>query len=139
MPFAFNKEAIKLLISLYEQHSILYNSTDPNYKNKTLKQEEYRKLHAEFVEVYPEADLNDVTKKISNLRTQFFSELNKYKKTILSGAGKTDIYKPNWIFYDGLLFLTGGQPIRTGESNLKNLNVSVDENKENKVNYILRW
>ena len=38
--------------------------------------------------------------KLRNLRTYYSKQLQLLKKSIKSGAGVSDVYKPNWEFFD---------------------------------------
>lgn len=119
MVFVFSREAIKELISLYEQNPELYNSSLPDYKKKVVRQKIWDKILVQFQALFPEATKEDIQKKMTNLRTQFFTELNKYKKSLLSGSGTSDIHKPSWWCYDLLMFLNANNPVEEGESNLQ--------------------
>lgn len=118
--YTFTRDAIKQLLLLYEQYPEIYNVQCPEYKNKTIRQDRLVKITKDLNELMgnPGITLQDVKKKLSNLRTQYFHELTKVKKSLVSGAGTDDIYKPSWWCYEFLIFLTINDPVRESESTL---------------------
>ncbi|KAH1028625.1 hypothetical protein HUJ05_001963 [Dendroctonus ponderosae] len=118
MHFTFSKHAIQTLICIYEKYPECYDSNLPAYRKKHIKRTKMQQIHDEFKEVYPEATLEDVQKKIANLRTQYFNESKKRRKSMLSGNGQDDIYKPSWWCFDLLTFLVVNNARENGESNL---------------------
>lgn len=91
----------------------------------------------EFLSCYGEthATFEDIKKKINSVRTQFFSELNKVKKSIVSGAGADDIYVPTLWCYEQLSFLNDSNETRESESNLilNSAETEVDQEIESEV------
>lgn len=60
--------------------------------------------------------MNDVSKQIHLLQTQYFKELKKVEKTKASGAGTKNLYKSNWSFFDQLHFLNEARKVGKGEN-----------------------
>lgn len=79
-----------------------------------------KRIQEEFNEkfLFVDVSVEDIRKKINNLRTQFFAELNKVKKSMVSGTSADDIYIPTLWCFDQLAFLDVGNPVRQSESNL---------------------
>jgi len=57
-------------------------------------------------------------KKINGLRTQYANEKNEVKKSMVSGAGTEEIYKPTLWCYSLLSFLDESNPVRESQSSL---------------------
>lgn len=64
--------------------------------------------------------LKSIQDKIHGVRTQFMTEVNKMKKSKVSGAGTDEIYKPKLWCYELLQFLLKANVVTQGESNLQN-------------------
>lgn len=90
----FTPDAVKNLIMWYEQHPVLHNTRMKDYKNKSIRRQHFLKITEEINEIIGEPSLpitvQDVQRKIS--------EILKVKKSMTSGAGTTEIYKPTWIY-----------------------------------------
>lgn len=120
MPFTFNREQSKIVIAVYERYPDVYNVQSENYKNRNKRQIMLQKITDEVNEQLgnPGVSVEDVKKKINGLRTQFFTELGKIKKSQTSGAGANEIYKPQLWCWELLYFLKDSSQMRKGESNL---------------------
>lgn len=72
--------------------------------------------------------MEDVKKKINNLRSQFSHEYNKVHTGGHSGEGRDDVYEPSVWWYEKLLFLTAYIKPRKSHSTLSTLSqVQVEE------------
>ena len=76
--------------------------------------------------------VDDIRKKINSIRTQYFGEVNKIKKSQVSGAGAADVYKSNLWSFDHLQFLSNSNPIRPSVSNL-NIEVINEADEESEI------
>ncbi|KAK9738854.1 Alcohol dehydrogenase transcription factor Myb/SANT-like [Popillia japonica] len=131
MPFQFDRKATERLIILYEQHPNLYDITSTNYKNKVMRTESYREIAADMKkELNIHVTYHDINKEIKNLRTQYFVETNKIKKSEVSGASTSNIYRPSWWCYKELSFLAGSAPERRSESNFDD-GMNIEDDEEN--------
>lgn len=129
------REQTGCIITLYEKYPALYNTKNEQYKNKSKRLFTLRKILEEYKEIFPSSDLtvDDLRGKINRLRTQFFAELGKVKKSYITGTGADDLYVPKLWCYEQLSFLNEGAPVRSGESNLREseaLQVQYDEDDE---------
>ncbi|KAL1487725.1 hypothetical protein ABEB36_015632 [Hypothenemus hampei] len=113
----FSRDITMRLIQEYEKYPELYNVQDPLYKNKTKRQECLNKI-AISLGCYGHITIGDVKKKINGLRTQYFNEMAKRKKSQTSGTATSDIYTSHWWCFEMLHFLENSAPVRKGESNL---------------------
>lgn len=100
------------MISLYEAHPQLYDVKNENYKNKTKRLHLVEGITKVFCEKFK------LTRKINSLRTQYTTEKNKIKKSLVSGSGADEIYKPTLWCFPLLGFLDDGNPVRESESRL---------------------
>ncbi|CAH1105270.1 unnamed protein product [Psylliodes chrysocephalus] len=121
--FVWNRESIIALIELYRTHSVLYKTNDPQYHNKTKRQESLESIRMELNELSEFIsrqclEINDIKVKIHTLRTQFFKEYNKSKNTS-SGAGTSEVIKPKLWCFDLLKFLVESETLTQSVSNLE--------------------
>lgn len=114
----WNRDVTVLLINLYEMHPNLYNVSDTNYKIRTKRQESLKAIRAVLFENEYDFTIEDINKKIHGLRTQFFKEYGKIKKSTVSGCGTEDIYVPKLWCFNLLHFLKNSNLIIPSESNL---------------------
>lgn len=107
------------LIECYENYPCLFDTTSNLYKNKHARKDAIFKI----CECMKKSDaetitIEDVKKKITNIRSQFTHEHNKVKESKRSGAGTEDLYEPTVWWYEKLLFLIPYIKARKGESSL---------------------
>lgn len=107
--FVWSKEATADLIDLYQNHSILYLASNPNYKNRNMRMQALQDIQQELSKSKfcskQCLDIADIKSKIHTLRTQFFKELGKVKRAEASGAGTNYLYESKLWCYEQLLFL----------------------------------
>ncbi|KAH8325494.1 hypothetical protein KR074_008647 [Drosophila pseudoananassae] len=87
------------LIELYENHSVLWDVSSQDYKNKHKKQNAL----CEIAEELGKKD-DEIKTKIHNLSTQFWQKVRKVKQK-KSAQGKLDNYTSKWQFFDALKFI----------------------------------
>ncbi|KAK9730287.1 Alcohol dehydrogenase transcription factor Myb/SANT-like [Popillia japonica] len=96
-----------------------------------MRTESYREIAADMKkELNIHVTYQDINKKINNLRTQYFVETNKIKKSEVSGASTSNIYRPSWWCYKELSFLAGSAPERRSESNFDD-GMNIEDDEEN--------
>lgn len=141
MAYNFDKEKTKVLITIYEKYPDIYNVHREIYKNKTNRQMKLTQILNEFKIYYPEADVTllDIKRKINGLRSQFFAELAKVTKSITTGSGTDDVYRPSWWCFDLLKFLETSAVTRGSTSNFESSVSSnpVNENQEDASQQVL--
>ncbi|KAF5302628.1 hypothetical protein FQR65_LT19092 [Abscondita terminalis] len=119
MPGRWTQDITKILISLWEQHKILYVVTHKDYHNKTERQVALQEITKYLNECTNSSwTLLEVSKKIHGLRTQYLSERNKVSKSVSSGASADDIYTPKLWSYPLLEFLNSSTVVKSSTSNL---------------------
>jgi len=70
-------------VELYKDQTNLWNCLDPSYKNRDLRKASFEHIHNEL----GLTDMNEVTKKIKNLRSTYNQEVLKIEKSKKSGSG----------------------------------------------------
>ncbi|KAK4882586.1 hypothetical protein RN001_005905 [Aquatica leii] len=113
-------------MKLYKEEETLWNTFDPNYKNRDLR-------NASLQHIAKEMKLEkvaDVTKKIKNLRSTYNQEIIKIAKSKQSGSGTDDEYKPSikWIDLIDYIMKIINLKEKITTSNLPN--VTTDETEE---------
>lgn len=88
------------LIQLYGQHTVLWDIASADHKNSNNR---FDALHAIAQAI--DCDTATVERKITNVRSQYFRELAKVKKS-KSGSSSNDVYKPSWYGFNMLSFLS---------------------------------
>ncbi|VEN48232.1 unnamed protein product [Callosobruchus maculatus] len=116
----YTREETEHLILLYQRHPCLYEVRSKLYKNKTKRLWALREITEQFNKLFPMANLTveEVRKKINSVRTQFFHEENKVRKSIASGAGIHEVYTPTLWCYEMLGFLKNGEMTEASMSSL---------------------
>lgn len=122
--FIWNQETTLLLIELYQNHSVLYLSSDPNYKNKVKRLEALQSISNEIIEKSAFAasqclSVEDIKQKIRILRTQYLKELSKIRDQENSGMGTNESYIPKLWCFDYLAFLKDCNIVTQSVSNLE--------------------
>jgi len=114
-----NKEDVKTLIMLYQQHPCLYVTKSVDYHNQ-IKREKALQMICEQYENITQQSLTPeiVKKKINNLRSQYLEHLNRIKRSKASGASFDDVYKPSWWLFEEMSFLDPHLVQRKEESSL---------------------
>lgn len=97
----------KFLLEFIEEYRsllALWCVTNPYYYNRNKKNEEYEKLLCKYRERFPDADKNDVIKKINSLRTNFRREVKKIDASTKSEIG-VEVAEPSLWYFDEMKFL----------------------------------
>lgn len=81
------------VIEVYRTLPSLWRIKSEDYSNRSKKNEDYAILLSKYHEHFPSATLEDLKKRINNLRTSFRNELRKVNKHATSGAGSEDLYE----------------------------------------------
>jgi hypothetical protein len=92
MPARWNHELTCKYVELYKEHECLWNMNSTLYKRKDARQsaleEIVRKVGLENFAT------EDAKQKIKSLRVIYQQESHKIDKSLSSGAGLEDVYKP---------------------------------------------
>lgn len=92
-------------LNTYKMYPALWNSKNPDYSNRSLRDKAYNDLVELCKTKYPQANRDFVAKKIHHFRCSFRRE---YKKVINSQKVGRKIYTPSLWYYNLILFITGG-------------------------------
>lgn len=94
------RRIIQDFIEIYRSEPSLWKVKSCHYNNKTIKNVAYQKLLAKLKELYPDADIELVKKKINALRTNFRKELRKVEASKeRSKVTGEPVYVPSlWYF-----------------------------------------
>ncbi|XP_037940624.1 uncharacterized protein LOC119673426 [Teleopsis dalmanni] len=123
-----NEEFWKEFIGIYESLLSLWKIKDNDYHNRSLKAESYKVLVEKLKEIYPDANIEMVKKKINTLRSGYRRELKKIVQSERSGAGVSDVYTSSLWHFDDLGFLKDQESEITGVTSMEEpLNGSVIE------------
>ena len=102
---AWSREFLTEFIELYKSLPCLWQVKSKEYSNKDKRNQAYAELIIKCKEVDRNVNKEFVTKKINSLRTVYRKELSKVKKSMRSGAGADEVYKPTLWYFDMLSFL----------------------------------
>ena len=78
--FVWDRASLKILILMYEANPNLYQTQHPGYKLNNKRLDSLNDIKAFLFENGFLVSIEDINKKIHNLRTQFFKEHGKVKK-----------------------------------------------------------
>ncbi|XP_062121257.1 uncharacterized protein LOC133835276 isoform X2 [Drosophila sulfurigaster albostrigata] len=98
----WDREKTIKLIEFYENHSVLWDASSADYKNKHKKQNAYREIAEEL-----DKSNDEIKPKIHHLRTQFLQEVRRVKQK-KCGQATSDNYTSKWEFFDALNFIQNG-------------------------------
>ncbi|KAK5644286.1 hypothetical protein RI129_008131 [Pyrocoelia pectoralis] len=116
------------LIELYEKETCLWDIISPEHKNSQTRLDALNSIAKEL-----QVDVANVEKKICNIRSQYFRELAKMKKT-RSGSATESIYKPTWYGFTMLSFLSPAVEPTAHTKSAGSFLISVKINKKMKRN-----
>jgi len=92
------KSEIDQLINMYHNKPELWDVKSKVYKDRVKKRDALDEIATTFETV------EEITRKIHNLRNQFNSEFKKTTKK-KSGQGSDELYTSKWPYFKSLLFL----------------------------------
>lgn len=100
------RKILQEFIEIYRSETSLWKVKSCHYNNKTIKNMAYRKLLSKLRELYPDADIDLVKKKINALRTNFRKELRKVEasRERSKQTGET-VYVPSLWYYELFQFI----------------------------------
>lgn len=114
-----NKDNIRTLLFLYEQHPSLYVVKSADYHNRTKRDNAYQQICQQYEEITKQhLTIEAAKKKINNLRSQYLDSVSKIKASKSSGMSTNDIYKPTWWLFEDMKFLDPHIAQRKGESSI---------------------
>lgn len=115
----FNKENVKILLMLYQQHPCLYVTKCAEYHNRMKRDQALQTICNQYNELTGQPLTHEIAKrKLNNLRSQYLDHLNKIKQSKSSDASTDDIYKPTWWLFEDMNFLNPHITQRKGESSI---------------------
>jgi hypothetical protein len=97
MPARLNGELTCEYVELYKEHECLWNMNSTPYKRKDARQ-------SALEEIVKKMELENFTtedakQKIKSLRVTYQQESHKIDKSLSSGAGLEDVYKPSMKWF----------------------------------------
>lgn len=116
------KEFIVEFIEVYRGLPALWDVKCKDYTNRAKKGEQYDVLIEKYREKYPDAEKQEVVKKINSLRTNFRKELKRIRDAEKSGAGAEDVEPTLWYF-DEMKFLVTQE---TPTASISTMDISQD-------------
>ena len=109
----WSTEEISLLIDLLEDRVCLWNVFDKSYHCREKRGKALKEIATEL-----DTQVDEVKSKILILRTQLGREITKVNKT-RSGQSTSELYKPNWVYWERLQFLRPVMQPGKSRDNLK--------------------
>ncbi|KAK8395762.1 hypothetical protein O3P69_005693 [Scylla paramamosain] len=116
------KEFIAEFIEVYRGLPALWDVKCKDYTNRAKKGEQYDVLIEKYREKYPDAEKQEVVKKVNSLRTNFRKELKRIRDADRSGAGAEDVEPTLWYF-DEMKFLVTQE---TPTASISTMDISQD-------------
>ncbi|KAF8765124.1 uncharacterized protein LOC129967496 [Argiope bruennichi] len=94
------RRVIQEFIEIYRSEPSLWKVRSSHYNNKAIKNVAYRRMVAKLREIYPNADVEMVKRKINALRTNYRKELRKVEKSKeMNRRTGEPVYVPSlWYF-----------------------------------------
>lgn len=116
------RQFIVEFIEVYRGLPALWDVKSKDYSNRDKKGEQYDVLIKKYREKYPDAEKQEVVKKINSLRTNFRKELKRIRDAEKSGAGAEDVEPSVWYFEE-MRFL---QTQETPTASISTMDISQD-------------
>lgn len=113
------KAEIDELIDLYHAKPELWDIKSKIYRNRVKKQSALVEIAENF-----RTTVEEITRKIHNLRNQFNSELKKAAKK-KTGEGTDELYISKWPYFNSLVLIQGEQFL---QPNFQNRRLSYAQN-----------
>lgn len=117
----WNKDLVDLLINKYQQHENLYNIRHPMYIDRAKRSNSLFEICRDLKEVNKDITVEEVKKKIHNLRTQYLKELREMNHSKRSGVGADDVVEPKLWGLTQLEFLKPHCNVRKSLNNILQL------------------
>ncbi|KFM77173.1 hypothetical protein X975_23194, partial [Stegodyphus mimosarum] len=100
------RQIIQEFIEIYRSEPSLWKVRSCHYNNKTIKNIAYRRMVAKLRELYPNADVEMVKKKINALRTNYRKEVRKVEASReRSRQTGEPVYVPSLWYYELFHFI----------------------------------
>ena len=93
----WSNEHVMLFLDFYEQEPVIWNASDENHKNRNLVYDAWKRMERNLGNTY---SVNELKKKKESLMASFRVCHNKVKKSLRSGMGTAEVYKPTWFAYE---------------------------------------
>ncbi|KAG8317535.1 hypothetical protein J6590_024761 [Homalodisca vitripennis] len=85
--------------NLFQNYPCLWDVSSQDYLNRNVKETAYNKLLENVMNAGMPATVELLKKKIKSLRDTYRKELNKIQKSVKSGAGANEVYKPKLVWF----------------------------------------
>lgn len=105
MTTAREKAILHDFINTYRENTCLWKVKSKEYMDKNKKDAAYALLLIKLKELNPDAETEDVKKKINSLRSCFRKEYKKVMDCVRSGMGTDELYQPQLWYFESLMFL----------------------------------
>lgn len=122
------KEFIAEFIEVYRGLPALWDVKCKDYTNRAKKGKQYDVLIEKYREKYPDAEKQEVVKKVNSLRTNFRKELKRIRDADRSGAGAEDVEPTLWYF-DEMKFLVTQETLTASISTM-DISQDVHDNED---------
>lgn len=106
------KSEVDDLINVYRSKPELWDVKNQVYKDRVKKKDAFKEIADKFC-----TSVEEITRKIHNLRNQFNNELKKSMKK-KSGQGSDDLYVSKWPYFKSLSFLKTSLETRATSGNI---------------------
>lgn len=103
-------------LELFREQPSLWQVKSDLYRNKIQRTKSFRIMLCKLQEVNPAATVEDVKKKLRNLKTTYRREAKKVQDSIRSGAAAEEEYVPNLWYFEVLDFLRDQEVQKRGIS-----------------------
>ncbi|KAF7269012.1 hypothetical protein GWI33_017933 [Rhynchophorus ferrugineus] len=129
------KQFIAECIEVYRGLPALWDVKSKDYSNRAKKREQYDVLIGKYREKFPDADIQEVVKKINSLRTNFRKELKRIRDAEKSGTGAGGVEPSLWYFDEMRFLQTQETPTGSiGTTDISQNNIVVANNESRQTN-----
>ncbi|KAK4885920.1 hypothetical protein RN001_002191 [Aquatica leii] len=130
---SWSHEQVNILIEEYSKHSCLYAVKSKQYTNKHARQSSLEEIKKILVAIRPSVTVNEIKTKFAGLKATFMNEHRKHLRSIHSGMGDDEVYKPNLWYYTKMNFLLDHIEVRPSFDSLSAGSDVFDNNLEEQI------
>lgn len=116
----WNGNDIVVFLEVYRKYPLLWNIMHKDYTNKTLKEDNMKRLMSELEEhsLLGGMDLKQVKAKIKSIKDVYRQELQKIERSKKSGCGTEEVYTPKLSWFNDASYLNEVSSTRKSTSNM---------------------
>lgn len=95
----WTNESVIQFLEEYQTEPVIWDPQHPDHRNRNKVADAWERLHKSL---NFNCNISELKKKKDSLMASFRMLLNKKKKSVKSGMGTEELFKPNWFAYEAM-------------------------------------